>query len=130
MFKASPIRSLEDRDSLLASIGLTATEQECLIAVTEEKTLHAFLLFVFGPDGGRITRVITFPSASRVAIDLGLRAVVNMLDRAGQTRALFDPPTEELAAIARSIGFVPVPDKLTELTLDIEAFFKSPCQGH
>lgn len=130
MIKATPVRDLADRDSLLESIGLTATERECLIAVTEEKQLHAFFLFVFTSDGGRITRVITFPDASSVALDLGLRAVVNFLDRAGGKIALYEPQTDALRAIARSVGFVPVEEKLSLMELDIKKFFEHPCQGH
>ncbi|MBP3686312.1 MAG: hypothetical protein J6J21_04695 [Clostridia bacterium] len=130
MIKATPVRDIEDRNSLLESIGLEPLERECLITVTEEKQLHAFYLFVFCPEGGRVTRVISFPGASTVALDLGLRAVVNFLDRAGGKTAFFEPPTDVMRAIAKSIGFLPVEGKANELALDIKKFFEHPCQGH
>lgn len=130
MIKATPIRELEDRDTLLESIGLTPLERECLITVTEGKQLHAFYLFVFCPEGGRVTRLITFPGASSEALDLGLRAVVNFLERAGGKTAFFEPKDDVMCAIAKTIGFVPVEGKVAELQLDIKAFFEHPCQGH
>ena len=130
MIKATPIRELEDRDTLLESIGLTPLERECLITVTEGKQLHAFYLFVFCPEGGRVTRLITFPGASREALDLGLRAVVNFLDRAGGKTAFFEPKDDVMRTIAKTIGFVPAEGKVSELSLDIKAFFEHPCQGH
>lgn len=130
MIKATPVRDLEDRDALMESIGLTALERECLLTVTEEKHLHAFYLFVFCEDGGRITRLITFPGASAVALDLGLRAVVNFLDRAGGKYAYFEPKDDTMRAIARSIGFVPADGTVSEMKLDIKKFFEHPCQGH
>lgn len=130
MIKATPIRNIDDRDSLLESIGLVATERECLITVTEDRHLHAFYLFVFCPDGGRITRLITFPGASEVALDLGLRAVVNFLERAGGTYAYYEPKDDVMKKIAATVGFVPVEGAAAELKLDIQKFFQHPCQSH
>ena len=130
MIEALPIREIEDRDSLLASVGESAAENECMLSVTEGKILHAFLLFVFTEAGGRITRVLTFPGASDEALDLGLRAAVNIFDRAGAGFAYYDPKTEHLSALARAVGFVPAEGAVSDLKLDIAAFFAAPCHGH
>ena len=130
MIKATPVREIEDRDTLLESIGLEPLERECLITVTEGKQLHAFYLFVFCPEGGRVTRLISFPDASLEALDLGLRAVVNFLDRAGGKTAFFEPKNDTMRAIAKSIGFIPCEGKLSEMQLDIKKFFEHPCQSH
>ncbi len=129
MIQAKPIRDLNDRETLLASIGLDASETELLYTVSDEKILHAFLLFAFVKDQARITRVITFPDCEDASLDLGIRAIVNTLDLTGVKKAFFEPKTERLEQIARSIGFVPVQGENKDLVLDVPAFFAAPCRG-
>lgn len=129
MIRAIPVRDFEDRNTLLASIGLEAAETELLFSVSDDKVLHAFLLFVFVKDKARITRVIRFPDCASASLDLGIRAIINTLDLTGVKEVLFEPKTEELSAIAKSIGFVPVAEDPSDLILDIPAFFRHPCQS-
>ena len=129
MIQAKPVRDLEDRETLLASIGLEASETELLFTVTDDKILHAFLLFAFVGDKARITRVISFPDCASASLDLGIRAIVNTLDLTGVKTVFFEPKTDELSKIAKTIGFVPVNEGDPDLVLDVPAFFKHPCQG-
>lgn len=127
MICATPVRDTQERDDLLESVGIIPGEHELLICVSEDETLYAFCLMQFVKDYGRITRIIRFPGATSYAIDLGLRAALNLFDRARVSKVYYAPACAELAAAAKAIGFYE--EAKNDLCIELAKFFGKKCSG-